>query len=61
MEKDKIGDMLSQVSPVHKKEILNNLIATLLKDLNETDKKEVFQAILTGRKNSGQVIDMVER
>ncbi len=61
MEKKEIDDILSGVNPASKKELLNNLVASLLKELNETDKKEVLQAILAGRKSTGQVIDMVER
>jgi hypothetical protein len=36
-------------------------VSSLLKELNDTDKREVLQAILAGRKGTGQVIDMVER
>jgi hypothetical protein len=61
MEKEKIGDLLSKVSPALKKELLYDLVASLLKELNETDKKEVLQGILAGKKGTGQVVDMVER
>jgi len=61
MEKKEIKDILSEVNPVLKKELLNNLVASLLKELNGTDKRELLQAILAGRKGSGQVIDMVDR
>lgn len=61
MEKKEISDILSGANPTVKKALLNNLVASLLKELNETDKKEVLQTILVGRKGSGQVVDMVER
>ncbi len=61
MDKDKIGDLFSKMSPASKKELLNDLVASLLREVNEKDKKEVLQAILAGRKGSGEVVDMVER
>lgn len=61
MEKEKIGDLLSKLTPALKKELLNDLVSSLLKDVSETDKKQVLQSILAGRQGSGQVIDMVER
>lgn len=61
MDKDKIDDLFSKMNPASRKELLNDLVASLLKDVSATDKKEVLQAILAGRKGSGQVIDMVER
>jgi hypothetical protein len=61
MDKEKIGDLLSKLSPALKKELLNDLVASLLKDVSEKDKKQVLQSILAGRAGSGQVIDMVER
>lgn len=61
MKKKEISDILSSVNPALKKELLNNLVASLLKELNEPDKKEMLQAILAGRKSTGQVVDMVER
>ncbi len=61
MEEKDISDILSGVNPDLKKELLNNFVSSILKELNETDKKEVLQAILAGKKGTGQVIDMVER
>lgn len=61
MEKKAISDILSGVNPALKKELLNNLVASLLKELNESDKREVLQEILAGRKGTGQFIDMVDR
>jgi hypothetical protein len=61
MEKKEISDILSGVTPTLKKELLNNLVASLLKELNEPEKKEMLKAILTGGTGTGQVVDMVER
>lgn len=61
MKKKEISDILSSVNPALKKELLNNVVASLLKELNEPDKKEMLKTLLAGRKNTGQVVDMVER
>ena len=61
MAREEIGEMFSNMSPALKKELLNDLVASLLSEVSEKDKKEVLQAVLAGRKGSGQVIDMVER
>lgn len=60
VENDKIGETLSSLSPALKKEILHSLVASLLSDLNEAEKKEFLQAALTGRKKSRELIEMVE-
>lgn len=61
MKKKEINNILSSANPALKKELLNNLVASLLEELYEPDKKEMLQAILAGRKSTGQVVDMVER
>ena len=61
MAREEIGEMFSNMSPALKKELLNDLVSSLLKDVSEKDKKQVLQSILAGRTGSGQVIDMVER
>lgn len=61
MDKEKTGDLFSKMSPASRKKLLNDLVASLLKDVSATDKKEVLQSILSGRQGSGQVVDMVER
>ncbi len=60
MDKNKIGETLSSMSPVLKKELLDSLVTSLLSDLNETEKKELLQTILTGRKKNQKLVDMVE-
>lgn len=65
MADEKIEDILSKTSPTFKREMLDKLVSALLRDLNESGKKDVLRAVLAGRKNmgqdSGQVVDMVER
>lgn len=61
MDNKEISDILSGVNLALKKELLDKLVTSLLRDLNETDKKDVLRDILAGRKGTGQVFDMVER
>jgi gamma-glutamyl:cysteine ligase YbdK (ATP-grasp superfamily) len=62
---DKIEDILAKASPAAKKELLDKVVSALLKDLNETGKKDVLRSVLEGRKSAGQfggeIIDMVDR
>ena len=58
--REKNDEMISGLSPSLKKELLNELVASLLKEVSEEDKKQVLQAVLSSKKGSGQVIDMVE-
>ncbi len=60
MDNDKIGETLSSLGPDLKKEILHSLVAYLLSDLNEDEKKKFLQAALAGRKKGGELIEMVE-
>ena len=60
MDNSNIGETLSSLSPDLKKEILHSLVAYLLSDLNEDEKKKFLQTALAGRKKSGEVIEMVE-
>lgn len=60
MDESKIGEALSSMSPALKKELLDNLVTSLLSDLNETEKKELLQTVLTGRKKNRKLVDMVE-
>ena len=65
MADEKIEDILSKASPAFKRELLDKLVSALLRDLNESGKKDVLTAVLAGRKSmgqdSGQVVEMVER
>lgn len=60
MGKGRIEDILSDMSPSLKKELLNGLVTSLLSDLKETEKKELLQAIVSGGRKNRQVIEMVE-
>ncbi len=65
MADENIEDILSKASPAFKRELLDKLVSALLRDLNESGKKDVLRAVLAGRKSmgreSGQVVEMVER
>ena len=56
MDKSKIGETLSSMSPALKKETLDSRVISLLSDLNETEKKELLQAVLTGRKKNRKLV-----
>lgn len=60
MGNDKIGDLLSSLSPELKKELLDGMVASLLSDLNEAEKKKLLQTVLAGRKESRELATMVE-
>ncbi len=58
MTKENIEDILSGVNPALKKELLDRLVSSLLRDLNEAEKKEVLGTVLASRQDPGLVIDM---
>jgi hypothetical protein len=60
MDKENIEDIVTGLSPSLKKDLLNNLVKSLLSDLKETEKKELIQKIVSGGRENRQVIDMVE-
>ena len=59
MGENKFGDVLVDLSPDSKKEILQSLVASLLVGLNEEEQKDILQAALTTQKKSRELIDMV--
>ena len=59
MGENKFGDILVDLSPDSKKEILQSLVASLLVGLNEEEQKDILQAALTTQKKSRELIDMV--
>ncbi len=64
MADEKIEDILSKASPAAKRELLDKVVSSLLKDLDEAGKKDVLKTVLAGRKSTGQageIIGMVER
>ncbi len=60
MPDEKTEDILSVMSPSVKKKLLDNLIKSLLSDMQETEKKELFQKLVSGGRKNRQVIDMVD-
>lgn len=61
MSEKEIGEILSEMSPVMKKELYKSLMSSLLNDLDKEEKTEFFQTVLKGRGESPPVIDMVEQ
>ena len=60
MSNEKIEDILSDMSPAVKKELLDTLVKSLLSDLKETGKKELLQKLISGNRENREVVDMVE-
>jgi len=58
-EKD-IKQMLSGMSPMAKKELLDGLVVNILSELNEDVKKDLLRTIVTGQKENRQLASMVE-
>ena len=59
MGNNKIGETLVGLSPDLKKEMLQSLVASLLVDLSEEEKKDVLQGALINHKRSPELVDMV--
>jgi len=60
MGNNKIDEILANMSPAAKKEILDNLVSQILSNLSETDKKEMLQKVMIGQKDNRQLSSMVE-
>lgn len=60
MDDSKFLDSLLGMNPALRKDLLDRLVASLINGLNEAEKKEVLQTVLTGRKKNKRLIDMVE-
>lgn len=60
MADEKINDILSDLSPSVKKELLDSLVKSLLSDMQETEKKKLLQKVVSGGRENRQVIDMVD-
>ncbi len=60
MPGEKVEDILSGLRPSVKKELLDNLIKSLLSDMQDTEKKELFHKLVSGGRENRQVIDMVD-
>ncbi|MCF6188314.1 MAG: hypothetical protein L3J49_12685 [Desulfobulbaceae bacterium] len=53
-------DSLENLDRLQKKELLSALVASLLHDLSENEKKNLLQNIVSSGGDNLQVIDMVE-
>jgi len=60
MDDTKFLDSLLSMDPAFRKDLLDRLVASLINGLNEAEKKEVLQTVLTGRKKNKRLVDMVE-
>ncbi len=60
MGSQKIEDVLSGMDSAAKKDVLDNLVLTLLKDLTETDKKDLLRTAVIGQKEGHHLTTMVE-
>jgi len=60
MDDSKFLDTLFNMDPALRKDLLDRLVASLLSGLNEAEKKDVLQTVLSGRKKNKHLIDMVE-
>ena len=60
MDIDKLNDMLTNLTPAAKNELLHGMVNSLLSDLGETEKKKLLQTVLVGRKESRELATMVE-
>ena len=59
MGEKNIDEFLGSLTPDLKKEILQNLVASLLEGLNKEEQKDILQSALTSSKKSRELIDMV--
>ncbi len=60
MGKHEVKDFLSGMSTAEKKELLDMLVLTIMKELTETEKKELLQTAVTAQKESHRLTAMVE-
>ncbi|MDP2156582.1 MAG: hypothetical protein Q8K68_02590 [Nitrospirota bacterium] len=60
MGSQKIEDVLSGMDSAAKKDVLDNLVLSILKDLTETDKKDLLRTAVIGQKEGHHLTTMVE-
>ncbi len=60
MGKRDVENILSGMSMEDKKEVLDTLVLTILKDLTETEKRELLQTAVVAQKESHRLTAMVE-
>ena len=55
-----ITNLLSELPPASKKEVLSDLVELLLRDLKDPEKKDLIQQVLVGRQQNQKLAEMVE-
>ncbi len=60
MASKKIEKIMAGMGTAEKKEVLNELVTTLLKDLNEAQKEEMLRAVAGGRRESRRLAVLVD-
>jgi hypothetical protein len=60
MGENEIKQLLSDMSPAAKKELLDGLVGHILGELNEDARKDLLRTVVTGRKENRQLASMVE-
>ena len=60
MGNNDLSETLKGLSPDLKKEILQNLVTSLLDGLNEEEQKDILQSALQTPKENRELIDMVD-
>ena len=60
MSRDQAKTILTGMTQIQKKDLLDTLAASLFKNFNEIEKKEFLQKVISGDKTNLPLIDMVE-
>lgn len=60
MGKQDVENILLGMSKEDKKEVLDTLVLTILRDLTETEKRELLQTAVVAQKESHRLTAMVE-
>lgn len=56
----KVEKLMTGMRPAEKREVLSNLVTTLLKDLNETEKEEMLLTVASGRREGRRLAGLVD-
>ncbi|MBI5585554.1 MAG: hypothetical protein HY892_17230 [Deltaproteobacteria bacterium] len=56
----KITNLLAELPQASKKDVLINLVELLLRDLNDSEKKNLIQQVLLGHQQNQKLAEMVE-
>lgn len=60
MSDDTIRDMLSGMDNAAKREVLDRLVISLLRDLNDEERREMLRKATAGEKGNRQLTSLVE-